>query len=204
MSSSRDDSNVTLYVSTITMKEKNVSWALIAAMVLTLVAVIWLTTIATTANAQNATSTAGIIGPEITSSPATTFTAQKTAMSTVDTLPGHSMHQAVVVLPQRTDGKIWVGTISWSASKPVELRLLQNYNTTLTPDAAHGKPVTAPFSNGESAISLLLASNGAATVPSYYSGSMDFAASQVAFHTLGGLPFTVTYTIDATAKSPSG
>jgi hypothetical protein len=187
------------------MKQNNVLFALIAAaaMLLTLVTVTRLPTI-TTANAQNATGTAGTIVPDITSSAATTFTTQKTAVSTVDTLPGHSMHQAVVVLPQRTDGKIWVGTISWSASKPIELRLLQNYNTSVTADEAHGKPVTAPFSKGESAISLLLASNGAATVPSYYSGSMNFAASQVAFHTLGGLPFTVTYTIDATAKSPSG
>jgi hypothetical protein len=40
--------------------------------------------------------------PETTSMTATNFTAQKTAMSTVDTLPGHQMHQAVVVLPQRT------------------------------------------------------------------------------------------------------
>jgi hypothetical protein len=80
---------------------------------------------------------------------------------------------------------------------------LQNYNTSVTTDPTHGKPVTAPFGNGESAISLLLASNGAATVPSYYSGSMNFAASQVAFHTLGGLPFTITYTVDAVAKAPS-
>jgi hypothetical protein len=50
---------------------------------------------------------------------------------------------------------------------------------------------------------LILASNGAATVPSYYSGSLDFAANQVAFHTLGGIPFTVTYTVDAEAKSPT-
>jgi hypothetical protein len=74
------------------------------------------------------------------------------------------------------------------------------YDTSVTPDAAHGKPVTAPFADGETAISLILAGNGAATVPSYYSGSMDFAANQVAFHTLGGIPFTVTYT----AKSPTG
>jgi hypothetical protein len=46
-----------------------------------------------------------------------------------------------------------------------------------------------------------LASNGAATVPSYNAGSLNFAASQVAFHTLGGVPFTVTYTVDAVAKS---
>jgi hypothetical protein len=172
-------------------------------MILASIAAIELPTIIT-ANAQNmTTATTAQNQAEITSATATNFTAQKTAISTVDSLPGHQMHQAVVVLPQRTDGKIWVGTISWSASKPVELRLLQNYNTSITADPAHGKPVTAPFGNGESAISLLLASNGAATVPSYYSGSMNFAASQVAFHTLGGLPFTITYTVDAVAKAPS-
>ena len=138
---------------------------------------------------------------ETTSMTDTTFTAQKTATSIVDSLPGHQLHQAVVVLPQRTDGMIWVGTLSWSSSKPVEVRLLQNYDESVTPDEAHGKPVTAPFAEGESAISLLLQTNGAGTVPSYNAGSMNFAASQVAFHTLGGVPFTVTYTVDAEAKS---
>ena len=149
------------------------------------------------ATAQNQTGAT----PETTSMTATNFTAQKTAMSTVDTLPGHEGHQAVVVLPQRTDGKIWVGTLSWSASKPVEVRLLQDYDASVQPDQAHGKPVTAPFAQGESAISLLLQTNGAGTVPSYNAGSMNFAASQVAFHTLGGVPFIVTYTVDAQAKS---
>src|ERR687898_474262 len=126
-----------------------------------------------TTNAQNMTGGGAAQNQtETTSMTATNFTAQKTATSTVDTLPGHQMHQAVVVLPQRTDGKIWVGTLSWSASKPVEVRLLQNY--------------------------------GAGTVPSYNAGSMNFATSQVAFHTLGGVPFTVTYTVDAEAKSLTG
>lgn len=138
---------------------------------------------------------------ETTSMTDTTFTAQKTATSVVDSLPGHQLHQAVVVLPQRTDGMIWVGTLSWSSSKPVEVRLLQDYDQSVTVDEAHGKPVTAPFAEGESAISLLLQTNGAGTVPSYNAGSMNFAASQVAFHTLGGVPFTVTYTVDAEAKS---
>ena len=138
---------------------------------------------------------------EMTSMTATTFTAQKTAISTVDSLPGHEMHQAVIVLPQRSDGMVWVGTLSWSSSKPIEVRLLQDYDESVTPDEAHGKPVTAPFAQGESAISLLLQTNGAGTVPSYNAGSMNFAASQVAFHTLGGVPFTVTYTVDAEAKS---
>jgi hypothetical protein len=159
-----------------------------------------------TAIAQNMTTTgsgAAQNQTEMTSSTATNFTVQKTATSTVDALPGHEGHQAVIALPQRTDGKIWDGTVSWSSSKPVEVRLLQDYDTSIKPDAAHGKPVTAPFADGESAIALILQTNGAGTVPSYNAGSMDFAASQVAFHTLGGVPFTVTYTIDAEAKSPT-
>jgi len=173
------------------MLKVNLVCMMVAAIVLALVAAVQHPLIIT-ANAQNQT--------EVTSSTATTITAQKTEMSTVDSLPGHQGHQAVVVLPGRTDGKIWVGTISWSASKPVEVRLLHNYDTAVKPDADHGKPITAPVGKGEAAISLLLASNGAATVPSYYSGSVDFASNAVAFHTLGGIPFTVTYTVDAVAK----
>jgi hypothetical protein len=150
------------------------------------------------AYAQNTTSGVGTTAENQT---ATTITIQKTVISTVDSLPGHQMHQAAMVLPARTDGKVWVGTLSWSASKPVEVRILQNYDTSVTPDTGHGKPVTAPFGDGEAAISLILPSNGAATVPSYNAGSLNFAASQVAFHTLGGVPFTVTYTVDAVAKS---
>ena len=176
--------------------------ATITVLVLALVATTIQLPIVTT-NAQIMTGGGGTAQnqAETTSMTATNFTAQKTAISTVDALPGHEMHQAVVVLPQRTDGKIWVGALSWSASKPVEVRLLQDYDASVQPDEAHGKPVTAPFAQEESAISLLLQTNGAGTVPSYNAGSMNFAASQVAFHTLGGVLFTVTYTIDAEAKS---
>jgi hypothetical protein len=180
-----------------------VTWIVVATTVLALALVAAATQVPiVTTNAQNMTGGGAAQNQtETTSMTATNFTAQKTAISTVDTLPGHEMHQAVVVLPQRTDGKIWVGTLSWSASKPVEVRLLQNYDANIKPDQAHGKPVTAPFAQGESAISLLLQTNGAGTVPSYNAGSMNFAASQVAFHTLGGVPFSVTYTVDAEAKS---
>ncbi|MCC2647210.1 MAG: hypothetical protein K0S67_425 [Nitrososphaeraceae archaeon] len=180
-----------------------VTWIVVATIVLVLALVAAATQVPiVTTNAQNMTEGGAAQNQtETTSMTATNFTAQKTAISTVDTLPGHEMHQAIVVLPQRTDGKIWVGTLSWSASKPVEVRLLQNYDANVRPDAVHGKPVTAPFAQGESAISLLLQANGAGTVPSYNAGSMNFAASQVAFHTLGGVPFSVTYTVDAEAKS---
>jgi hypothetical protein len=188
-----------------TTHKRDVRWIVAAiTIVLALTLVAAATQVPTvTTNAQIMTGEGGAAQneTEMTSMTATTFTAQKTAISTVDSLPGHEMHQAVIVLPQRTDGMVWVGTLSWSSSKPVEVRLLQNYDESVTPDEAHGKPVTAPFAQGESAISLLLQTNGAGTVPSYNAGSMNFAASQVAFHTLGGVPFTVTYTVDAEAKS---
>src|SRR5215813_1326988 len=129
-----------------------------------------------------------------------TATLQGTAISGVDTLPGHEHHQAVVVLPVRTDGKIWVGTISWTASKPVEVRLLYDYNSTLPPDAIHGKPATAPFGTGQAAISLIKPFNSGAEAASFNSGSLSFVAKQVAFHTIDGTPFTVTYAVDAVAK----
>ena len=195
--------NTIYFLYLINLMKTYVTWIVVATIVLVLALVAAATQVPiVTTNAQNMTEGGAAQNQtETTSMTATNFTAQKTAISTVDTLPGHEMHQAVVVLPQRTDGKIWVGTLSWSASKPVEVRLLQNYDANVRPDAVHGKPVTAPFAQGESAISLLLQTNGAGTVPSYNAGSMNFAASQVAFHTLGGVPFTVTYTVDAEAKS---
>jgi hypothetical protein len=129
-----------------------------------------------------------------------TATLQGTAISGVDTLPGHEHHQAVVVLPARTDGKIWVGTISWTASKPVEVRLLYDYNSTIIPDAIHGKPLTAQFGKGQIAISLIKPLNSGAEAAGFNSGSTVFAAKQVAFHTIDGTPFTVTYAVDAVAK----
>ena len=82
-------------------------------------------------------------------------TIQKTGVSNTDPLPGHSAHQLVMALPPRSDGKIWVGTVTWTASKPVEVVVLHMYNSSVTADAAHGQPLIAPFGNGSVAISLV-------------------------------------------------
>jgi hypothetical protein len=127
---------------------------------------------------------------------AETVTIQKTGVSDKDPLPGHEMHQLVMALPPRSDGKIWVGTVTWTASKPVETVVLQGYNSTVTADAAHGQPLTAPFNGGTIAISLIKMASGTPVA----SGSMDFAGNVLAFHTLNGDKFTVTYTVHATAN----
>jgi hypothetical protein len=128
---------------------------------------------------------------------ANTVTIQKTAESTVDPLPGHSAHQLVMALPPRDDGQVWIGTVTWSASKPVEVVVLHGYNSTVKPDASHGSPLTAPIGPGkEVAISLIKTNSGTPVA----SGSMRFVGNAVAFHTLSGDKFTVTYSLDAMAK----
>ena len=96
-------------------------------------------------------------------------------------------------------GKIWVGTVTWTASKPVELVVLQRYNSSVTADSAHGQPLTAPFGNGQVAISLIKTNSGTPIA----SGSFPFAGNAVAFHTLSGAKFTVTYTVSATPRELS-
>ncbi|HEY6164702.1 MAG TPA: hypothetical protein VIW25_07305 [Nitrososphaeraceae archaeon] len=123
-------------------------------------------------------------------------TIQKTGVSNTDPLPGHSAHQLVMALPPRSDGKVWVGTVTWTASKPVEVVVLHMYNSSITADAAHGQPLIAPFGNGSVAISLVKTPSGTPVA----SGSMPFAGNALAFHTLNGDKFVVTYTADATPK----
>src|SRR5918911_2290563 len=121
---------------------------------------------------------------------------QKTGVSAPDPLPGHSAQQLVMALPPRSDGKVWVGTVTWTASKPVEVVVLHMYNSSITADAAHGQPLIAPFGNGSVAISLVKTPSGTPVA----SGSMPFTGNAIAFHTLNGDKFVVTYTADATPK----
>lgn len=123
------------------------------------------------------------------------FLAQTTAMSDTDPLPGHSGHQLVLAVPPREDGKVWSGKVTWTASVPVEVVVLHGYDTGMEVDDAHGEPLTAPFGDGAVAITLVKPDSGS-PVPS---GSMSFAGSALAFHTLDGTPFTVTYTVSAIA-----
>jgi hypothetical protein len=151
--------------------------------------------LAINANAQ----VPGVIPQQSSTDEQDTITIQKTGVSSTDPLPGHSAHQLVMALPPRDDGKVWMGTVTWTASKPVEVVVLQGYNSSVTADAAHGQPLTAPFGKGAVAISLIKTPSGTPIA----SGSMPFAGNALAFHTLSGNKFTVTYTVAATARQLS-
>lgn len=123
------------------------------------------------------------------------FTAQKTVMSTASTYTGHEGHQVVSVVPLRDDGKIWEGTVTWTASKPVEISILHSYIHPEGDMKIHGEPALAPLGDATYAQTLVKVDSGTA-VPS---GSLQFSASYMGFHTSDGTPFTVTYTVHASA-----
>jgi hypothetical protein len=154
--------------------------------------------------------TAGVVVPSALAAPpksplqtSSHVTIQNTTISGQDPLPGHQGHQAALILPPRADGKLWVGTITWTASKPVELVVLHGY-TNVTSDAAHGVPLKAPFGSGAVAITLIAPSQSGSIVSGPVpSGSVPFAGTAVALHNLNGQKFTATYTVDAVANTPT-
>ncbi len=126
----------------------------------------------------------------------TPFIVQNTTKSMQDPLPGHEAHQIVIAAPPRDDGKIYSGIASFTASQPVEVVMLHPYtsgvNTTDT-----GEPLNAPFGDGKVAISLMKQF----TDSPVNAGSFVFAGNALAFHTLDGKPFVITYTIDGDISS---
>ena len=114
-------------------------------------------------------------------------------------------HQIVVALPIRQDGKIWVGTATFTASKPIEVEVEHKYNPKVIPDVKHGAPLNARWIDNTTRIALstmTIFSNTPVTVTNtpISTGSFTFAGSALVFHKTDGQPFTVTYTLDAMAK----
>jgi hypothetical protein len=127
---------------------------------------------------------------------------QNTTTSIQDPVPGHSGHQLALVAPPREDGKIWSGVVTFTASKPVDVVVLHPYNKPqiVTTNQSFGEPLNAPnpFAPGQNiAISVMTQH----TDEPIFAGSLPFAGTALAFHTTTGEPFTVSYTVDAEAKS---
>jgi hypothetical protein len=120
--------------------------------------------------------------------------------------PGQPLHAVVFALPLRDDGKIWSGKVTFTASKPIEVEVLHPYEPKGEVGTMHGEPYHAVLPGNKSiAISHLrdlvdvpIEINGT----DISSGTLEFVGSALVFHKTTGQPFTVTYSIDAVAKSP--
>lgn len=151
---------------------------------------------------------------EITSDNASsndTYISQKTEMSVpaspMVTPPGKLPHQTVFALPLRDDGKIWTGVVTFTASKPIEIEVLHNYDPNILPDPQHGEPYHATLPTNQtialSTMSMFTDTPVRVTDTPISTGSLAFTGSALVFHKTSGEPFTVTYTVDAVAKKPN-
>jgi hypothetical protein len=130
------------------------------------------------------------------------FVRQATVASGQDPLPGHESHEIAFVLPPRSDGGVYSGVLTYTASKPVEVVVLHNYdpqNSTAVPEA-YGTELTSPLPDGTGDIAITLFE------PPYEAGinsaSVPFTGNALALHTLEDDPFTATYTVNAFATQP--
>jgi hypothetical protein len=130
------------------------------------------------------------------------FVRQGTVASGQDPLPGHESHEIAFVLPPRNDGGVYSGVLTYTASKPVEVVVLHNYdpqNSTDVPEA-YGTELTSPLPDGSGNVAITLFQ------PPYEAGinsaSVPFTGNALALHTLEDDPFTATYTVNAFATQP--
>src|SRR5919107_1084913 len=106
------------------------------------------------------------------------------------------------ILPPRSDGGVYSGILTYTASKPVGVAVLHNYepqNSTAIPEE-YGKEFTSPIPGGAGNIAISLFQ------PPYENAvnaaSVPFTGNALALHTTEEGPFTATFTVNAFATQP--
>jgi hypothetical protein len=101
-----------------------------------------------------------------------------TLTSSVDPLKGHEGHQATVILPPRNDSALYSGVLTYTASKPVQVVVIQIYD----------------LDNAMMSIDYLNSPTLSKTVP--------FVGNVLGLHTMDGEPFIATYSVVADIIQP--
>src|ERR671910_1958226 len=106
------------------------------------------------------------------------------------------------ILPPRNDGGVYSGVLTYTASKPVGVAVLHNYdpqNSTAIPEE-YGTEFTSPIPGGAGNIAISLFQ------PPYENAvnaaSVPFTGNALALHTTEEGPFTATFTVNAFAGQP--
>jgi hypothetical protein len=148
------------------------------------------------ASAQTPTPTAAVQEPPVNQN----FVRQATVASAQD--PLREGEQLAFILPPRSDGAVYSGVLTYTASKPVDVVVVHNYdpqNTTSVPEE-YGTELTSPLPGGGGNIALTqfqpLYTEG------FNSASVPFTGNGLALHTAEEGPFTATYTVNAFATQP--
>jgi plastocyanin len=128
---------------------------------------------------------------------------QGTVTSSQDPLPGHEEHQRATILPFRQDDVTYSGVLTYTATAPVEVVILnmQTLNETeqtilnATDDGEFGTLFTSQLDNQTSlSMSYITPPYVGSPVPS---ASLPFVGDAVWLHTLSGEPFAATFVVNA-------
>jgi plastocyanin len=133
-----------------------------------------------------------------------TIIRQGTVTSSQDPLLGHEEHQMATILPFRQDGAIYEGILTYTATEPVEVVILniqilneteQQVLNATEDDGEFGTLLTSQLDNQTSlAISYITPEYGDSPAPS---ASIPIAGNAVWLHTLSGEPFAATFASSA-------
>src|SRR5215212_6247714 len=127
---------------------------------------------------------------------------QGTVTSSQDPLAGHEAHQRASILRLRTDGSVYTGVLTYTATEPVEVVVLNVESLNATErsilnatDSEFGTLLTSQLDNQTSlVINIITPDYGDSPVPS---ASIPFAGNAVWLHTLDGTPFAASYAVSA-------
>ena len=131
---------------------------------------------------------------------------QGTVTSSQDPLPGHEGMQMANILPFREDGTLYSGVLTYTATAPVEVVILnmQTLNET-EQDILNALNATAGGEFGSLFTSQLddqTSLSGSYITPSYAgsavpSASIPFVGNAVWLHTIDGTPFSASFAVNA-------
>jgi hypothetical protein len=131
---------------------------------------------------------------------------QGTVTSDVDPLRGHEGHQAAVILPPRNDSALYAGTLTFTASKPVQVAVINKYDidNASSSQAAErfGTLLTAQAPWNTSATVTPLMMNMDYLDSPTMSKMMPIVGNLVALHTMDGEPFIANYAVVADVLQP--
>jgi hypothetical protein len=128
---------------------------------------------------------------------------QGVVTSSTDPLPGHEAHQSAVILRLRNDNSLYDGTLTFTASKPVEVQILHRSLNSTTP--------AVPEEFGTLQVLPLPGNAGSVTIsniiPEYPEGSfvatVPFSGNAISLHNIEGEPFVASYSVAANIDGPA-
>jgi hypothetical protein len=131
---------------------------------------------------------------------------QGTVTSDVDPLKGHEGHQAAVILPPRNDSALYTGTLTFTASKPVQVAVINKYDidNASSSQAAEmfGTILTAQAPWNTSATVTPLMMNMDYLDSPTMSKMIPIVGNLVALHTMDGERFIANYAVVADVLQP--